>query len=234
MTGLCIKPTVATVCAIILTMALGGCGTYSERTTSSDTDAPTFSSSYATEFKRAWEDAKTQLAKDVLKDGKVSDAEMQEVADAMNTCVSAYGLSYAIDDTGSSLGQVRGTLSDKEMLKVQDQCAAKTDLWTVESLWSGPKDNPNNLQGDDATAVYDCLNKHDLLPQPITKDEYLQMQHDEADPDLNDTDPDRKWAMDRTFRVYMEVNNETNQPNPDYDREGAQQFWACNSDPIHQ
>ena len=71
--------------------------------------APDFAGPYAAEFKNAYERSTTELAKRILEDCQVSDAELTEIFDAQNACLAPYGL---VSSKGS-LTQVRASgLSD--------------------------------------------------------------------------------------------------------------------------
>lgn len=191
--------------------------------------APDFQGPHADAFRRSWEQAGTELAKRILEDCRITDAELAEIFDAQNTCLAPYGLAVS----KGQLSQVRGEmLSADEMNDRNTECAEKTDLWSVESLYDDIHDNPDNLDADAMKrAEYECLRRQDLLPEPITEQEYLDM--GPAGGLSEEENVERTRAWNEFFRIYMQ-RDENSAPNPDYDAAKAERFWQCQADPLNQ
>ncbi|PJM77410.1 hypothetical protein CSQ86_05905 [Bifidobacterium felsineum] len=191
--------------------------------------APDFAGPFANEFQSAYEQSKTDLAKRILADCRITDAELNEILDAQNACLAPYGLVA----TKGQLARLRDSaLTDDEMNQKNTECAEKTDLWTVEALYDEMQGNPSNLDIEALhKASYQCLKQRDLLPKPLSEQEYLAMEVSSTDSETQIEEKTRKW--NELYHVYMEY-NEDGSRNPSYNADKAQQFWQCQSDPLNQ
>lgn len=229
----------AALAGLAMMLAVGACGigggtntaggTGTAPSTSAVCKAPDFSGPYADEFKRAYEQSKTALGKRILSDCQVTDAELNEIYDAQNKCLAPYGLVM----TKGAMTQVSGTLSDDDQRKISEECATKTDLWEIDSMYDALDTNPDNL---DANAmrhkIYQCLKSHDLLPKPISEEEYTALDPAGEAPNEEQTlERNRRW--NDFFHKYMEYNDDGSR-NQDYDADGATRFWQCQTDPVER
>lgn len=227
--------------AVSMLLICAGCGSPTNKTAGASGDgqhagtvaackAPDFQGPYASEFKHAYEQSTTQLAKRILEDCQITDAELNEIYDAQNECLAPYGLVA----TKGQLSPVRASgLTSEEMNQKNTECAAKTDLFNVESIYDALQDNPNNLDAEAwQRKTYACLQQHDLLPKPISEEDYLALKVTNAEGLSDDQilEQTRKW--NESFHVYMEYNDDGSR-NPDYDSSKAQQFWQCQTDPLN-
>ncbi|WP_055426638.1 hypothetical protein [Bifidobacterium aesculapii] len=199
---------------------------------------PAFSGPYAAEFRKAYEEAPTDLARNILKDGRITEAEIQEVYDDYNTCLEPYGLQATWSaEQGEAMGRYRGSMSDDEELKVMDECHAKTGAGDISSLYAATNANPDNVdQAAMERSVYQCYAKHGLLPRPIGEDEYMSTMSTVGLTDESRFEENlRRWH--EFFSPYMSETFD-GAPNPDYkyDMNSSQgrQFWSCGQDPLHQ
>ncbi|MBW3089130.1 hypothetical protein [Bifidobacterium miconisargentati] len=193
--------------------------------------APDFTGPYASEFKGAYDQSKTELAKRILEDCQITDAELNEILDAQNQCLAPYGLVA----TKGQLARLReSALSDEEMNQKNSECAEKTDLWNVESMYDAMQDNPDNLDAEALhKASYECLKTHDLLPKPLTEQEYLDMEVSSSQGLSEEQIAERIRKWNEFYNVYMEYNDDGIR-NPNYDAAKATQFWQCQTDPMNQ
>lgn len=231
----------AAAAVIPLVLLIAACGSPANNTngttgggakqTSTTCKAPDFTGPYATEFKDAYDQSKTELAKRILEDCRITDAELNEILDAQNQCLAPYGLVA----TKGQLARLReSALSDEEMNQKNSECAEKTDLWNVESMYDTTQDNPDNLDAEALhKASYECLKTHDLLPKPLTEQEYLDMEVSNAQglSEEQIAEKTRKW--NEFYNIYMEYNDDGSR-NPNYDAAKATQFWQCQTDPVNQ
>lgn len=200
---------------------------------------PTFTGPYASDFAQAYRDAPTDLARSILKDGRITDAEIQEIYDAYNTCLEPYGMqSTYTTEEGETTGQYRGSLSNDEQLKVMEQCHAKTGADSIASLAANMTDNPDNLDAEAMyRATYRCYVKHDLLPAPISEDDYISTMTPigaKGDNDAIQANITREMDF---FGAYYETGADGN-PNPAYqydqNTDKGHRFYLCQTDPLHQ
>ena len=197
-------------------------------------EEPTFSGPYAADYQKAYGEAPSDLVRNILRDGEVSEAEVQEMVDAFNVCLEPFGLQAAADANGSSLTQFRGSMSDADQLATQRECDTKTGFTSVISIYQQTSTNPDKLDGVALDRkVYQCLKKHDLLPEPISEEEYLAtMSAAQASVAGGDQEQvHRRWR--EFFHQYMET-DDNGAANPDYDATKGQRFRACNTDPMGQ
>lgn len=229
------------ICAALAGCAAGGTstGAAAGKDTSADGGTPTFTGPYADEFKREYDKAPTDLARGILRDGRITDAEIQEVYDDYNTCLEPYGLqaTYSADE-GETVAQYRGSLSDDEQLDIMKQCHAKTDAGIISSLYVSMRNNPERLDVEAMyRATYRCLVKHDLLPAPISEDDYIStMTAVGAKGDNAGFEANIKREME-FFSAYYQTDFDGN-PNPDFkygqNTDKGRLFYECTSDPLHQ
>lgn len=199
---------------------------------------PTFSGPYAAEFTQEYKKAPTDLARGILKDGKITQAEVQEVYDSYNKCLEPYGLqaTWSVEQ-GESMIQFRGSMSDDEQLKVMDQCHAETGAGNISSLYADIQSNPDHIdQVAFERKIYQCFVKHDLLPSPISENEYMSTLSTVGLTDQSRSEANlKRWH--EFFGEYMSTTFD-GQPNPNYKYDQnsvqGQQFWACQQDPLHQ
>ncbi|MBT1163549.1 hypothetical protein [Bifidobacterium felsineum] len=228
--------------AVLACVMLAACGSPSnignDSATTSANGEPIFSGPYAAEFKQEYEKAPTDLVRNILKDGKITQAEVQEVYDVYNKCLEPYGLqaTWSVEQ-GESMGQFRGSMSDDEQRKIMDQCHAKTGAGNISSLYVTMQSNPDHVdQVDLERKVYQCYVKHDLLPSPISENEYMSTLSTVGLTDKSQFEANlKRWH--EFFGEYMSTTFD-GQPNPNYkyDQNSAkgQQFWSCQQDPLHQ
>ena len=184
--------------------------------------APDFQGPYADEFKRSYDSAKTELGKRILADCKVTDAELNEVFDAQNACTAPYGI---VSQKGSST-QINGTLTEDEVQQKYAECAGKTDLWNVESMYDALAGNPDNISPDDwERKVFACLRDHKLTPEGMDEHEYMDIVNEQNNPDTTEQGQ-RRWQ--EAFGKY-DQKDDSGRDHPDY-----QQYYGCLTDPLHQ
>lgn len=131
---------------------------------------PEFTGPYAAEFKAAYVNSTSDLQRKVLQDGRISEAEMAALADAMNQCVARYGISgYAFDPDGSDSAPVPPGWTADQVLDVLDACTSAT-MGEVLPLYQRLHRNPQNQ--DEASAMAECLVRVGLAPAGYTADDY--------------------------------------------------------------
>lgn len=235
-----------TVCAALAGCGIGatnangtGNGGDTGGTVTGNGATPTFTGPYASDFAQAYRDAPTDLARSILKDGRITDAEIQEIYDAYNTCLEPYGMqSTYTTEEGETTGQYRGSLSNDEQLKVMEQCHAKTGADSIASLAASMTDNPDNLDVEAMyRATYRCYVKHDLLPAPISEDDYISTMTPVGAKGDNDAIQANITREMDFFGAYYETDADGN-PNPKYqygqNTDKGHRFHLCQTDPLHQ
>lgn len=218
------------VCVAAVLFGLSACGapTASDGASSAEEGEPAFSGPYAKELEGAYGRAKTDLGKGILRDGKVSDAELAELNDAYNACLAPYGLQANAD--GTSVTQLRGGLSTEEFQKVSQECGESTDWDEVQGIWSMMDTNPDNLDAEAmARETYRCFKRNGFLDgvaNSLTEDEYAALSgggETQRSPEELMADADRKSQFEQQF-----------EPDNINDAERYQLWYDCLVDPLNR
>ena len=212
------RSVVGIVCVVCSCMTLAGCADTTAEKSADDHPTPTslaehpdFSGPWKWELTHAWANLNSDYGRTVLADGTISDSETTELNKRYNTCLAPYGLqSRILESGGSTLVKVRGSISNDRMSEVATQCGLQTDANTLIALHNTMTVNPQHLSDKRMSqATYDCLAAHGLIdPDSISYERYAETENTIADHYVN---PD----------------------NPNYDKAKADQFSACQQDPLH-
>ncbi|KAA8815578.1 hypothetical protein BW13_10450 [Bifidobacterium sp. UTCIF-37] len=195
----------AAALAMVLPMALCACGQQS-----SPDAQQQFSGPYASDFRHNYETTSSELAKGILRDGKITDAEFEEFIDRYTSCMSSQGVNWSYTDNGEELRGASGDMSQEALTKATDACHAQTGYMELVPLYQSLQSNPDNLSRNELMKLsLACLQKHGLADQGLTVQEYETIYDDN----------DRYMDM---FGKYME------QSSPDY-----RHFLACSQDPVN-
>ncbi|MFR0555737.1 hypothetical protein [Pseudoscardovia radai] len=178
-------------------------------------DGTVFTGRYANDYRDAYEDAKTELGKEILKDSTITDAEWQELKDAFIQCAAGVGGTVEFANAATSEHSVNyGKVSDQavdEKSQQVHQCEMDTDFYSISAIRDFEEQDAQ-AGGDYLEALLSCYQRHGLADPGLTLEEYKQVMSDEG----------RNADM---FGKYMDSSRS------DYDAQGAQQFDSCNADP---
>lgn len=198
----------AVACACMLAL-VAGCGVSGGGETTG-TASPSATSSLAAE-------AKTDLGRQILADGKVTAAEWAEAKQAYADCIhekypdaevtwksessTAGGIKYYGVDTEHP--DVMEQQSE-EMRENEEACETDTDFWTIKLIWS----SGSEPEKDTTPELVQCLVSKGLVDPSMTVEEYKQAI----------SDPDRNHEL---FGGYNDPTDSR------YDEQKAQQWRAC-------
>lgn len=180
-------------------------------------DGTAFTGRYANDYRDAYEDAKTELGKEILKDSTITDAEWQELRDALNVCTKGFGVTMEFPNNKTSevnINMENKRASVEEARATMDkvhQCEIDTDFYSISAIRDFEEQDAQ-AGGDYLEALLSCYQRHGLADPGLTLEEYKQVMSDEG----------RSADM---FGKYMDSSRS------DYDAQGAQQFDSCNADP---
>lgn len=84
-----------------------------------------------------WNSLHSQTGRDALRDGKITDEEMNRIAKVYNECLSVYGLqSQSINGgAGEAVVQMRGTLTSEQQTVIVNRCGADMDYNELSSWY---------------------------------------------------------------------------------------------------
>ncbi len=155
-----------------LALALAGCG---------GSSGPTADGPWATELRAAYAAAPTDFVREVLADGEVTSAEVQEALHRANECLAQAGEDggwFADPNEPTTFG-TGWTPEDADPAAFFDcQClwlggcddSAGMDL---PNLFLGLRDNPLNVPRSDLIAS--CLHRHDLVADGFTGNDLVEL-----------------------------------------------------------
>ena len=174
-----------------------------------------FTGTYAHDYRDAYDGAKTELGRGILKDGKIADAEWQELKDAYSQCAAGIGITLKFaNNVTSEHSADYGKVSDdafKEKNQQLKQCQTDTDFYSISSI-RDIEEQDAQAGGDYLEGLLACYKRHGLVDQGMSMEEYKQVMSDEG-------------RSADTFGRY------TDSSRSDYDAQGAQQLESCESDP---
>ena len=135
-------------------------------------DGTTFEGAWAAEFAMEYERAADPALREIFRDGKISDAELQSTTESFRSCLEQLGITDIVFS-----GPSRFTYFDPEILgdsahmeKLVDACFDDTGHGPVARLYDETRSNPANKdQREDYVA---CLIRLGVVSQDFTLPDY--------------------------------------------------------------
>ena len=208
------KPMAALCCAAIaFGLAACGSGTPANR---SQGDSPQIAADnpYAAEFEKNYAETTDPLVKGILKDGQITEAEINEWADGYASCMAEQGVTWSLEEIGESMMSTKG-LDSEQVLQIEQSCQQETGYMQIKPLYDAVVSNPSNLNaGEFNTAVLACLKANQLIDQNLTPEEFLTF--------YNEPDSEQ-------FEKHLAPLSDPSSPN--YDRVQGEKFTQCLNNP---
>ena len=132
---------------------------------------PSFTGQWAGAFESAYRAATSDLQREVLKDGVISDKELSELGDQLSTCLKASGytnVNVFPGDTGLSFKAPKGKTTSQQNAEVP-QCE-NLAYGQVDILYGEVHRNPSHQ--DEFTIMAACLVRQKLVPPSFTAADY--------------------------------------------------------------
>jgi hypothetical protein len=191
------------ITAMALCCSLSACSSAS--TQSQTTPENGFSGPYAQEFKTALKNAPDKLSKSILKDGIITEAEVDELIDQQTKCYEDAGYKNVVINRDSSMtDSAPSSISEEESKEIRARCSGDwKGGYNVLALYSAITNNPDKK--DYMASLLDCVKKQGFLEEDATID------------DLNDEDWEKQY-LDST--------------DPRYDQGKADAYMACATNPF--
>lgn len=207
---------------VVILMLLCACGS-SDVIGSDDGPAVDPNHPYAVEFMSSYARATTPLVKNMLKDGEISEAEINEFADLFAQCMADKGLdwSWSIGEGETVLLGKDSDITTDQMLEREQQCYDETDYMNIMPLYTLINgSNPDNLSSDDFNKqVLQCLKDNDLIDRNMDPDYFLS---------FYSTPGEFNSAEYKRYITPLEDEND-----PGYNATKSKQFWQCVDDPMN-
>jgi len=124
---------------------------------------PQFSGPWQDRFHTDYSNATSTIARQILCDGVITDAEASEVNDLLRQCLVGVGFTNVDIGEYGTLGWSIPAGVDPQVASSQElQCEAETGWGTVIPLYNDVRTNPQNV--DKNQLIADCLVKFGLRP----------------------------------------------------------------------
>lgn len=133
-------------------------------------EVPAFSGTWAAEFERTYRASTSDLQREVLADGRVTEQEMLALQDDFRSCLEARGFTgVAFDARGGFELKPPDSLSDSEVQPLVTGCQSTT-IGQVDTLFNGLQRNPGNE--DEFDVMAGCLVRQGLAPADYDAEDY--------------------------------------------------------------
>ncbi|RLP77315.1 hypothetical protein D9V32_02365 [Mycetocola tolaasinivorans] len=141
---------------VLIVFVLAGCAAMAPDKTLKIADRGTdFSGPCAEAFRAGWNEAVTDLERQILADGVVTEQELIASREPLIGCLAAGGVTITFDERGG--GETRSDergVAPETQGKVLEECERELGIYVDFLYWQG-KRNPDNL--DEFTIVAQCL-----------------------------------------------------------------------------
>jgi hypothetical protein len=137
---------------------------------------------WADEFQRYYAEAKTDIGRSMLADGRVSDMEFAEAMSIIEECYANDGFTVEYDEYGFET--VTATTGTEDPLDEMGKCAFADDGAVV--LFYQVQANPDNT--DQETLIAECLGRAGLVERGFSREDFIaateteKLPWDRADP----------------------------------------------------
>lgn len=161
--------------SMCMLVALGACSAAGDTETHSSggTATPVFTGPHAVQMKADYESSESEFFKQVIFDGKVTEAEYREARDREAKCLIEHGFTgVEFHADGTSEYDDRTDISDEEEHQLAADCATSTGSDYVSIWYDLLAANPDNV--DWPSAERDCLVKAGLLEPGTTVEQMNQ------------------------------------------------------------
>lgn len=199
--------TYVSLCGLAVVLFLAGCSGTSEvaPTPSVTVGGKTFSGPWASDFAQQYNRSSSDFVKEILRDGKITDAEFAEVTEKYKACLKAAGITFQGQrpDGSTDIFFPNGVSAEDGNQKA-DVCGRESGEDAVGGLYFAQQRNPKHL--DEATIVSACLVKKQVVPRGYDARDYAK---DSPRRDFPFTDPSRgEAALDECMSDPLGLQNQ--------------------------
>ncbi|MDR1033636.1 MAG: hypothetical protein LBL41_02560 [Bifidobacteriaceae bacterium] len=177
------------ILALVSVLILSAC--------SASEPANTSANPYAEEVAELREGATNDMQLEVLADGKITDAEMQELSWIFRECLNEYHIPFSFGKD-FDIGYLADG-NDAEEHKHMQECRDKS-VGNLQGLYSEQKMNPTKLDRNELIA--NCLVRRNLVPDDFTADDYAYYSTKNSPP------PVRIMMLEDGTAIYVDDNDE--------------------------
>lgn len=202
-------------------LGMAGCGSASSSPGERSSIDPM--NSYAADFRREYEEATSPLVKGILKDGKITDAEMQEFASVFAQCMTDKGLAWSWSkEEGEQIiipKEDVSVMTGERVTALEHECQDETDYMHIKPLYDYVTRNPENLGHDEiGKAVLSCMKDRGLIDRSMDPDYFLSFYYGVDVQDLPE------------YQQYIAPFED--ESNPAFDMDRSVEYFQCVDDPL--
>jgi hypothetical protein len=189
--------------------AVSGCAAESADPISSETsgsiaEASGFTGPWKSEFTRYYNGTTSALAKSILADEQITEAEVAEINNVFRECLEGAGfVRVEIGEYGTlSVGNPPGASEEEraELRKREGGCEASTGWDRVIPLFVDIRGNPD--KGDNSGAIASCLVRAGLRPTNYTVEDFREEYVNNGDFGFASYDPEYPKFLDCMYNPY--------------------------------
>jgi hypothetical protein len=133
---------------------------------------PHFDGPWAAELTEHYRDSKSDLEREILRDGVITEDEQNALHDWYRGCMAGQGLHVTLMENG---GFDLGT-TDHARIEVAESACLTNTLSLAWELRANPENTPPMER------THACLQRHGLLEPSFTLDDYVRLMDEEMDP----------------------------------------------------
>ncbi|WP_159806695.1 hypothetical protein [Cellulomonas citrea] len=133
-------------------------------------EIPAFSGTWAAEFERAYRASTSDLQRQVLRDGRVTDQEMVALQDDFRSCLESQGFTGVTFDDKGGFQFKASDASDDTAVNSQVTACQDNSLGQVSTLFYSMQRNPANE--DELEIMAACLVRQGLAPAGYSAEDY--------------------------------------------------------------
>lgn len=213
---------VACVACLCLLSAFGGCGGQQDAKSSSAA-------------KDSWVSALQQKAKEsgidpyvasVFKDGKISDAELNDVSERMSQCLAKHNITFKRNVDGSAQMLNDSSMDNDVVQQHIAECGDSTGYDMIDMYYQEIRSNPQHLSDTEfRKEIFACLKRTNIINSKMVYEEFENLFTDNISKKSQGDNSETAW--DKQFKQYEDASD------PRYTDSNGAKWQACMTDPTH-
>jgi len=152
-------------------------------------DVPPFDGPWAAELTEHYRDSRSDLEREILRDGLITEDEQQALHDWYIGCMAGQGLRVTLLDNG---GFDLGTADQSRIMEAESVCRTNT----LGLAWE-MRANPDNIPP--LERAHACLQRHGVLDPSFTLEDFTRHFEEEMDPGVARNAFSDLWWSDESY-----------------------------------
>ncbi|KAA8816631.1 hypothetical protein EMB92_07105 [Bifidobacterium callitrichos] len=212
---------VCTMCLCLLSV-FGGCGGQQDAKRSSSAK----DSWSSTLRQKAEESGVDPYVASVFKDGKISDAELNDVSERMSQCLAKQNITFKRNVDGSAKMLNDSSMDNAVVQQHISECGDSTGYDMIDMYYQEIRSNPQHLSDAEfRKAIFACLKRADIINKKMAYEEFDDLFTDNIGKKSQGDNSETAW--DKQFKQYEDASD------PRYTDSNGAKWQACMTDPTH-